>query len=99
LKGLEEEIGTLIVINPHSANGNAQRIFRKIEGRLFDAFGELLIAVTHRPQDLAGHLDAAAKADINRLITLGGDGTNHTVLNATASYSPRLQSRLSRDTS
>ena len=82
MKGSEEEIRTLIIINPHSANGNAQRIFKKIEGRLFDAFGELLIAVTRRPQDLAGHLDAAAKAGINRLITLGGDGTNHFVLNA-----------------
>jgi YegS/Rv2252/BmrU family lipid kinase len=73
---------TLIVINPNSANGSAQRIFKKIEGRLFDAFGELLIAVTRRPQDLDEHLNAAAKADISRLITLGGDGTNHFVLNA-----------------
>ena len=78
---------TLIIVNPHSAGGRAQRIFKKIEGRLFDAFGELLVAVTHRPQEVAGHLDKAAKADISRLITLGGDGTNHVVLNALAERS------------
>jgi len=78
---------TLIIVNPHSAGGRAQRIFKKIEGRLFDAFGELLIAVTQRPQEVAEHLDAAVKADVSRLITLGGDGTNHVVLNALAKRS------------
>ncbi len=78
---------TLIIINPHSAGGRAQRIFKKIEGRLFDAFGELLIAVTQRPQEVAEHLDAAVKADVSRLITIGGDGTNHVVLNALAERS------------
>jgi YegS/Rv2252/BmrU family lipid kinase len=78
---------TLIIINPHSAGGRAQRIFKKIEGRLFDAFGELLIAVTQRPQEVAGHLDTAVKADVSRLITIGGDGTNHVVLNALAERS------------
>ncbi len=78
---------TLIIINPHSAGGRAQRIFKKIEGRLFDAFGELLIAVTHRPQEVAGYLDTALKANVSRLITIGGDGTNHVVLNALAERS------------
>jgi len=75
---------TLIIINPHSAGGRAQKIFKKIERRLFDAFGDLLIAVTHRPQEVAGHLDTAANADVSRLITIGGDGTNHVVVNALA---------------
>ena len=75
---------TLIIINPHSANGCAQRIFKKIEGRLFDAFGELSIAVTYSPHEVAGYLDTAAKTHVSRLITLGGDGTNHIVLNALA---------------
>jgi YegS/Rv2252/BmrU family lipid kinase len=78
------EMTTLIIINPHSANGCAQRIFERIERRLFDAFGELRIAVTYRPHEVAGHLDTAANAGVNRLITLGGDGTNHIVLNALA---------------
>ena len=78
---------TLIIINPHSAGGRSQRIFKKIERRLFDAFGEIMIAVTQRPQELAAHLDTAAKANVSRLITIGGDGTNHAVLNALAERS------------
>jgi diacylglycerol kinase family enzyme len=56
---------TLIIINPHSAGGRSQRIFKKIEERLFDAFGEIMIAVTHRPQEVAGHLDTAAKTGVS----------------------------------
>jgi YegS/Rv2252/BmrU family lipid kinase len=78
---------TLIIINPHSAGGRSQRIFKKIERRLFDAFGEIMIAVTQRPQEVAAHLDTAAKANVRRLITIGGDGTNHAVLNALAERS------------
>jgi YegS/Rv2252/BmrU family lipid kinase len=77
-------MGTLVIINPHSGKGGAPRIFKKIETRLFDAFGELWVAVTHSPHEVAEHLDQAAKTDVNRLITLGGDGTNHIVLNALA---------------
>ena len=78
---------TLVIINPHTAGGRAQRIFKKIESRLFKSFGELLIAVTQRPQEVAGHLDTAARAGISHLITVGGDGTNHVVLNALAERS------------
>ena len=77
-------MGTLVIINPHSGKGCAPTVFKKIEKRLFDAFGELFVAVTHAPSQVAEHLDRAAKADVNRLITLGGDGTNHSVLNALA---------------
>jgi len=75
---------TLVIINPNSGKGCAQTIFKKIERKLFDAFGELFIAVTSGPHEVAEHLDKAANADVNRLITLGGDGTNHIVLNALA---------------
>jgi YegS/Rv2252/BmrU family lipid kinase len=79
-----KEMRTLIIVNPHSAGGRSQRVYKKIEGRLSDAFGELLIAVTQSPQEVAGHLDSAVKAGVSRLITIGGDGTNHVVLNALA---------------
>jgi len=77
-------VGTLVIINPHSGKGCAPTVFKKIEKRLFEAFGELSVAVTHAPSQVAEHLDRAAKADVNRLIAVGGDGTNHIVLNALA---------------
>jgi len=49
-----------------------------------------MVAVTQKPDEVAVHLDAAAKANIDRLVVIGGDGTNHVVLNALAKR-PELQ--------
>jgi diacylglycerol kinase family enzyme len=65
-------MGTLVIVNPNSGRGCAPTVFKKIEKRLFDVFGELFVAVAHGPHEVAEHLDQAAKADVNRLITLGG---------------------------
>jgi len=59
-------------------------VFKSIEGRVADVFGEFTAAVTEKPEELAGHLDAAAAAGVERLIAVGGDGTNHYVVNALA---------------
>ncbi|MFB0564337.1 MAG: diacylglycerol kinase family protein [Candidatus Aminicenantaceae bacterium] len=75
---------TLIVINPHAAGGKAIKMFKQIQDQLAERLGELVIAVTQTPEELARHLDAAASTDITRLIAIGGDGTNHAVVNALA---------------
>ena len=75
---------TLIIVNPHAAGERAQEIFQKIKQKLKKAFGGLMIAITQKPDEVEQHLDAAAKAGIKRLIVIGGDGTNHAVLNALA---------------
>jgi diacylglycerol kinase (ATP) len=75
---------TLIIVNPHAAGGAARKIFHQIETRLVKVFGEFMVAVTERPEEVASNLDAAAEVNISRLIVIGGDGTNHVVLNALA---------------
>jgi len=75
---------TLIIINPNAAGGQAGAVFKKIEDRLVKVLGEFIVAVTKRPEEVAEHLDTAAAAGINRLIAIGGDGTNHAVVNAVA---------------
>jgi YegS/Rv2252/BmrU family lipid kinase len=75
---------TLIIINPHAAGGSAKKIFHQIESRLVKVFGEFMVAVTERPEEVASHLNAAAEVNISRLIVIGGDGTNHVGLNALA---------------
>jgi diacylglycerol kinase (ATP) len=72
----------LIIVNPNAAGGKAERLFESIKDRLREALGELIVAVSRRPEDLAGHIDAAAAAGAERLIAVGGDGTNHAVVNA-----------------
>ena len=75
---------TLIIINPHAAGGRASAIFKQIQDKLVKVLGDFIVAVTQKPEEVAERLDAAARAGITRVIAIGGDGTNHAVVNALA---------------
>jgi len=75
---------TLIILNPHAASGRAGRLWTQIEPILWDKLGELIIAVTQHPDEVAQHLDKAYASGITRVIAIGGDGTNHALVNALA---------------
>lgn len=75
---------TLIILNPHAGSGRAGRCWKQIEPLLWERLGELIVAVTHHPQELGDHLDTAYQAGVRRIISIGGDGTNHAVINALA---------------
>jgi len=75
---------TLVIINANAGGGKAEAVFRSIEGRMAKVMGEFTVAVSNEPEEVAGHLDAAAAAGVNLVIAVGGDGTNHSVVNALA---------------
>lgn len=75
---------TLIIVNPNAAGGQAVAVFKSIKGRIAEVLGEFTVVVSEKPEEVAGHLDAAAAAGVERLIAVGGDGTNHSVVNALA---------------
>jgi YegS/Rv2252/BmrU family lipid kinase len=75
---------TLIVLNPHAGGGRAGRLWTRIEPLLWAQLGELVVAVTDRPQDVAEHLDKAYASGLTRVVSIGGDGTNHALVNALA---------------
>ncbi len=72
---------TLIILNPHAGSGKAGRLWHKIEPLLWDALGELVIAITQHPDEVAAHLEGARAAGLTRVIAIGGDGTNHALIN------------------
>ncbi len=80
---------TLIILNPHAGGGRAGRVWRDLEPLLWEQLGELLIAVTQRSEEVAVHLDKAHAAGITRVISIGGDGTNHILINALAAINLR----------
>jgi diacylglycerol kinase (ATP) len=80
---------TLIVLNPHAGGGRAGRAWRDLEPLLWQQLGELVIAVTERPEEVALHLDKARAAGVERVIAIGGDGTNHALVNALAQLNAR----------
>jgi diacylglycerol kinase (ATP) len=53
-----------------------------LEPLLWKSLGELVIAVTQRPEEVAAHLDQAYATGLTRVIAIGGDGTNHALVNA-----------------
>ncbi len=77
---------TLIVLNPHAANGRAGQLWSTIEPMLWDTLGELVVAVTQSPSDVAQHINQAYDAGLTRVISIGGDGTNHSLINALAKH-------------
>jgi diacylglycerol kinase (ATP) len=80
---------TLVVLNPHAAGGRAGHIWIKLEPLLWKSLGELVVAVTQRPEDVAEHLDKAYEAGLTRVISIGGDGTNNVLVNAIVNHNDR----------
>jgi diacylglycerol kinase (ATP) len=78
---------TLIVLNPHAGSGRAGKLWTQIEPILWEKLGELVLAVTQRPEEVAYHLDKAYASGLTRVISIGGDGTNHALVNAIAELS------------
>lgn len=80
----------LIVLNPHAGGGAAGRVWRELEPLLWDRLGELVVVVTEKPADVAARLeDAYTNYGIRRVIALGGDGTNHALINAVVALNER----------
>ncbi len=75
-------IDTLIILNPHAAGGRAGRVWHRIEPLIWERMGEFVLAVTQHPDDIGDHLHEAVAAGIYRIISVGGDGTNHSIINA-----------------
>jgi len=75
---------TLVILNPYAGSGRAGRVWKELEPLLWEQLGELVVAITQHTEDVAQHLDKAYEAGIQRVIAIGGDGTNHTLINALA---------------
>lgn len=80
---------TLIVLNPHAAGGHAGQVWRTLEPYLWQELGELVVAITERPDEVGGYLDEARAVGITRVISVGGDGTNHALVHALIEHNAR----------
>lgn len=75
---------TLIVVNANACGGKAVALFKSVESRITEFFGDLTVVVSENAEDMERSLDAAAAAGLDLVIAVGGDGTNHSVVNALA---------------
>jgi diacylglycerol kinase (ATP) len=80
---------TLIILNPHAGSGRAGRLWTELEPLLWKTLGELVVAITQRTEEVALHLDQAYASGLTRVVSIGGDGTNHALVNALADLNAR----------
>ncbi|MBL8164587.1 MAG: diacylglycerol kinase family lipid kinase [Anaerolineae bacterium] len=80
---------TLIILNPHAGSGRAGKLWTEVEPLLWELLGELVVAITQHPEEVALHLDKAYASGLTRVISIGGDGTNHALVNALADLNAR----------
>lgn len=73
---------TLVILNPQAGSGRAERLWARVESLAYETWGNLVVAITEKPQDVTQHLDKARAAGVRRVIAVGGDGTVHNIVNA-----------------
>jgi YegS/Rv2252/BmrU family lipid kinase len=76
-----DPLKTLLVVNPAAGHGRGKKVFARLEPRLREAFPGLDV----RFSEYAGHAveigREAARAGVDRLLALGGDGTPYELIN------------------
>jgi len=73
---------TLLIVNPYAGGGRAGLIWQRHEPDIRRLLGDLLVNITQRVEELPDVIGGAVEEGIRRVVAIGGDGTNHTVLNA-----------------
>ena len=70
---------TLVVVNPRSRRGATGRRWPRFEGRLRAVLGDVEVEATRGPRDAERIAREAARAGVERLVVVGGDGTTSEV--------------------
>lgn len=73
---------TLVILNVNAASGKARTLWPQLEPILRDGFGELRLVETDDAEDVPPAVQQAAADGVRRVIAIGGDGTNHSAVNA-----------------
>lgn len=78
---MEPDLKTLMVVNPNSANGATRRRFRKLQSVVLDTFKKVKIDFTRAPGHATDLVREALIQGFERIVAVGGDGTNNEVVN------------------
>ncbi len=72
---------TVFVLNPHAGSGTARRVWSEIEPLIETRIEDYSVVVTETIEEISPRLGEAVAAGVQRVIAVGGDGTNHAVIN------------------
>jgi len=72
---------TAVLMNPKSANGRTGKAWPRLEPRIRAVLGDYTLLVTERPWHASELTRRALHEGHDRVVSVGGDGTHHEVLN------------------
>lgn len=73
---------TLIIINPNAGGNNGVPVWKQHERTLRERFDAVQFSITDSPQAVPEIVGRAVADGVRRVLSIGGDGTNHSVINA-----------------
>jgi diacylglycerol kinase (ATP) len=73
---------SLVIINPHAGGGKAVKVWDKVQYHLRQTLGDVSVVITRYIQEIPNCLKQASEEGTTRVISVGGDGTNHYIMNA-----------------
>lgn len=74
---------TLFVVNPNAGSGRGKKTWERVQPLLYhEAHNTFSVIMTKHPDDVIDCVDQAIDESFERIITIGGDGTNHALVNA-----------------
>ncbi len=74
---------TLFVVNPNAGSGRGRKTWERVQPLLFqEAHNTFSVIMTKHPDDVIDCVDQAIDEEFERIITIGGDGTSHALVNA-----------------
>lgn len=75
-------MSTLVVVNLNAAGGRARKVWASLQPYMRQKFGEFEVAITATPDEIEPLLVGAHGRGLTRVVGVGGDGTNYTLINA-----------------
>ncbi len=72
---------TAVIVNPRSANGRTGKAWALLEPRVREVLGEFKLCITQKPGHATELVQETLKDGYTRIVSVGGDGTHHEVLN------------------
>jgi YegS/Rv2252/BmrU family lipid kinase len=73
---------TLFIVNPNAGNGRGRRTWTQIQPYLAKWADDYNVTMTEYPDDVIDCVGKAAEEGVQRVIAIGGDGTNNILINA-----------------
>jgi diacylglycerol kinase (ATP) len=72
---------TAVILNPNAASGETRPVWNALESLAHELWDALEVHITDTPEAVPAAIEAAYANGVRQVLAMGGDGTNHSVIN------------------